>query len=504
MGPDLDRPRRAAARKLLVGVAVLAALGGVVRWAGQAVRTRGGKRTPVGHASDGYRPGLTYGSGEDERRDLPPPEPALKGSARRLFSSPGGEAGGLAATQEERAAAAAAAARLTGADPNLPSGGFAPTAALTEAQRAALEAAAPGAKPGASKKAEAGPSGGETFGGAKRSEPPPGPRAPVLGSAGEGGLDSAARSFTRDAKSQRSLSEPGGGAMSLKSQVAAAAAAEQRLDDGLRSAIGALGPSPSPQAVAKAAEGVLKDQGLSKDDVDLETAVARAQAPPQPPVPPEVVAANVQQLVADNPLSPAQLADLKREEQSPPPKVSPPPKGAIDAYRKYGDVLDKTEKDFGVKPQHVLGILGVETGYGRNVGNYPVASTLLAISQRRNSDGTPTKAAKQASRDLTALGRLKANGELTGSERVNYAGAMGIPQFLVSSWEAYARSPNGGKRDPFDFPTAAYSVGSYLKSNGYAKSVDGSFFRYNHSQEYVEKVKGIAASVEQAIKKEPK
>lgn len=199
------------------------------------------------------------------------------------------------------------------------------------------------------------------------------------------------------------------------------------------------------------------------------------------------------------PLTPAEEVEVQRLADQPPPPRAPAPRGALDAFRRHKDVFDKALKDFGVKPEHILGILGVETGWGRNTGKFPLPATLKSISQRTGPDGRPTKQAKQAARDLAALARLSAQGNLGGLKpdqvRGSYAGAMGIPQFLPSSWEALSRSPDGGKRDPFDFGDAAYSVGNYLRAHGYSKNVAGSIWGYNHSQEYVEKVMGLSDKV---------
>jgi membrane-bound lytic murein transglycosylase B len=156
-----------------------------------------------------------------------------------------------------------------------------------------------------------------------------------------------------------------------------------------------------------------------------------------------------------------------------------------------------------VKPEHILGILGVETTWGRNTGKFPIVRTLEEISTRTDSKGRRTRAAIQAENDLKALARLSAEGNLGGLKpselRSSYAGAMGVPQFLPTSWEAYSRAPDGGKRDPFNFGTAAYSVGNYLKVHGYNKDVPRSIWGYNHSQEYVDKVLDLSADVKASL-----
>ena len=231
----------------------------------------------------------------------------------------------------------------------------------------------------------------------------------------------------------------------------------------------------------------------------METAIARASGPPPPPVAPGAYADAAKEVAAAPVLPPAMLAEIEQFAMKPPPPRAASPTGTLDAFKKNKDVFDKALKDFGVKPEDILAILKVETDLGRNTGKYPLPGTLKAISQRVGPDNRPTKAAIQAGRDLVALTRLQAEGQL-GGLTVNqvygsYAGAMGTPQFLPTSWAAYSRAPDGGPRDPFNFGTAAYSVGNYLKVHGYNKDVARSIWGYNHSQEYVDKVQGVSAAV---------
>jgi hypothetical protein len=248
---------------------------------------------------------------------------------------------------------------------------------------------------------------------------------------------------------------------------------------------------------------VLKDNGLKPEDVDLNASIARASAPPSPPLQPADYANAAKAISNLPPLDPIVRDEIIKLNANPPPPRIPAPRGAVDAYTKNEAVLKQTERDFGVKPEHVLGILGVETTYGHNTGKYPVPQTLAQIALDRGPDGNPSRKAQQAMRDQAALVRLSKNGELGGYDLTNikgsYAGAIGVPQFLPTSWEAYARAPSGGPRDPFNFGTASYSVGNYLRLHGYNSNVAGSIYGYNHSQEYVNKVLGVSADVKASL-----
>ena len=173
-----------------------------------------------------------------------------------------------------------------------------------------------------------------------------------------------------------------------------------------RGAIDQISRSGRPvtwEAVAKAAEGVLKDNGLQAEDVDMESAIARASGPPSPPVPPGAYADAVKAIISTPPLDPVIRAEIQKLADKPPPPRAPAPRGALDAFRQNHSVFDKALQDFGVRPEHILGILGVETTWGRNTGKYPLPGTLRAISEKTGPDGRPTKAALQAGRDLARL-----------------------------------------------------------------------------------------------------
>ncbi|MCX5795751.1 MAG: lytic murein transglycosylase [Elusimicrobia bacterium] len=282
--------------------------------------------------------------------------------------------------------------------------------------------------------------------------------------------------------------------------------ADRKVDEGVRGALAQLqasGRPVTPLERQRAAAAVLEASGRSAQDEDADLALARADIPPAAAVAPAAYAAAAQQVVA-NPPDPATRAEiLKHVDEPRPAPRAPPPRGALDAYQKNRTVFDRALKEYGVQPQHILGILGVETSFGHNTGGHPLRDTLLTLSGQLGSNGRPTSRALQAQRDLAALTRLTAQGDLGDLKptqvRGSWAGAMGVPQFLPTSWEAYARDADGGGRDPFSFPDSVLSVANYLNRHGYAGDVSRSIYGYNHSQQYVDKVLGLSAQIKAGL-----
>lgn len=431
---------------------------------------------------------------EARPEELAPPEPVLRQSAQRRFSSPasnGAAAGSIPGASDS----SPSTARPAGGGVDLPGGYGAPTASVGRIFASPPE--------------NSGGGGGSTSMGAVRE----GGNTPETGAPLDRKLTGAAANLVSAAHDLKARGDAA--AMRAESSVEAGImrqlALDNKVDAGIRGAIDQLsrsGRPVTPEAVAKAAQGVLKDNGLEPEDVDMETAIARASGPPPEYVPPSAYAEAAEAIASAPPLDPVIRVKIQKlADKPPPPRAAPPrgkaPHGALDAYKEHQGVFDKALKDFGVKPEHILGILGVETRWGRNTGTFPLPGTLRAISEKTGPDGRPTKAALQAGRDLAALARLSAQGNLGGLKpdqiRGSYAGAMGDAQFLPASWEAYSRAPDGGKRDPFNLGTAAYSAGNYLRAHGYGKDVPRSIWGYNHSQEYVDKVLGLSADVKAGL-----
>jgi hypothetical protein len=72
---------------------------------------------------------------------------------------------------------------------------------------------------------------------------------------------------------------------------------------------------------------------------------------------------------------------------------------------------------------------------------------------------------------------------------LNYAGAGGPAQFLVSTWRVYGVTPTGqGTPDMWNPADAIYSMANYLRASGAPQDYMKAIFAYNHAWWYVREV----------------
>ena len=119
---------------------------------------------------------------------------------------------------------------------------------------------------------------------------------------------------------------------------------------------------------------------------------------------------------------------------------------------------------FGVEPQVVTAVWGLESFYGERQGTVPVVSALatLAYDGRRGAF---------FEEQLVAALRILQNGDVTPERMTgSWAGAMGHTQFIPTSFLAYAVDFNGdGRRDIWsdDPADALASAAAYLQRSGW-------------------------------------
>lgn len=136
-------------------------------------------------------------------------------------------------------------------------------------------------------------------------------------------------------------------------------------------------------------------------------------------------------------------------------------------WKKHEVLLKKAEKKFGVPAEIIVAILGVETSYGQVTGNYPVLQTLATLAFDYPRRAPFFRAELEHFLLLVNEGSLHPI-----ATRGSYAGAMGVPQFMPSSYRRYAVDFSGtGKRDLIhDTADVIGSVANYLKANGWKKN----------------------------------
>jgi len=161
--------------------------------------------------------------------------------------------------------------------------------------------------------------------------------------------------------------------------------------------------------------------------------------------------------------------------------ISPPPVGTVKNWTVYRsrfidpvrinagvkfwrdnrETLERAEQQTGVPAAIIVGIIGVETIYGQQVGTYRVMDALTTLAF-----DFPTqhpRAKERAAYFLSELEAFLALTQRTGTDplalRGSYAGAMGLPQFMPSSWTKYAVDFDGDGRTDL-FHSAADVIGS--------------------------------------------
>ncbi len=135
-------------------------------------------------------------------------------------------------------------------------------------------------------------------------------------------------------------------------------------------------------------------------------------------------------------------------------------------WKKYRKTLARAERTYGVPQEIIVALIGVETLYGRQTGNFRTidALTTLAFDYPRRADFFRDELenylllAREQQLDLL---------DVKGS----YAGALGIPQFMPSSYRKYAVDFNGNRKKNLmgEVPDAIGSVGNYLKNYGWIR-----------------------------------
>lgn len=167
--------------------------------------------------------------------------------------------------------------------------------------------------------------------------------------------------------------------------------------------------------------------------------------------------------------------------------IQPPPVGAAKNWRVYRsrfidpirinagvkfwqdnqDTLARAEMETGVPADIIVGIIGVETIYGQQMGTFRVLDALSTLAF--DFPASHPRALERSTFFKTELEQLLSLTHRTQVDplalRGSYAGAMGMPQFMPSSWVKYAVDFDGDSRiDLFNSPADVIgSVANYFK-----------------------------------------
>ena len=144
-------------------------------------------------------------------------------------------------------------------------------------------------------------------------------------------------------------------------------------------------------------------------------------------------------------------------------------------WQQHAQALLRAEQRYGVPAELVVGIIGVETYYGRHMGNFRLIDALSTLALN-----FPTEHPRHAERRAffqAELGHFLAQAHRAGPSALNakgsYAGAAGWPQFMPSSVAQWAVDfDENGRIDLVRSPVDAVgSVANYLKSFGWVSGM---------------------------------
>ena len=136
--------------------------------------------------------------------------------------------------------------------------------------------------------------------------------------------------------------------------------------------------------------------------------------------------------------------------------------------KQYGSVLSRIEQAYGVPPEVIVAIWGLETDFGVNIGKFPTMRSLATLAYDcRRSDTFKAEL-------MDAL-RIIERGDIAPQEmRGAWAGEIGQTQFMPSSYVKYAVDFDGnGHRDLLrSVPDVLASTANFLAGYGWQKGKD--------------------------------
>jgi len=187
--------------------------------------------------------------------------------------------------------------------------------------------------------------------------------------------------------------------------------------------------------------------------------------------------------------------------------------------------LREMEREYHVDKEIAVAILLVESRFGENIGKHRVIPTLGSMALMGSNDNIQANYLRLREMDpdlsfeqIETLAKRKANWayrelkcflQIVSREsmdplefRGSYAGAVGLAQFIPSSYLAFALSRKSLEHWLLSKEEAISSIGNYLKSNGWKKNLSDEkkrkiLWTYNRSTPYIETILEIAKRIKQ-------
>jgi membrane-bound lytic murein transglycosylase B len=189
------------------------------------------------------------------------------------------------------------------------------------------------------------------------------------------------------------------------------------------------------------------------------------------------------------------------------------------------NILRKAENRFYVEKEVIVAILLVESRFGENIGKYRLIPTLASIALIDSPDHLQKNYLILREKDpdlsyewMESLAKRKANWayhelkcflNIIRNEKIDplevygsYAGALGMAQFVPSSYLSYALNQESFENWLLSKEAAIFSIGNYLKSHGWRKGwpiekKKQILWYYNRSKPYGETILQLAQKIKQ-------
>jgi len=186
-------------------------------------------------------------------------------------------------------------------------------------------------------------------------------------------------------------------------------------------------------------------------------------------------------------------------------------------------ILRRMENQFHVEKEVIVAILLVESRFGENIGKFRVIPTLASIALMDSENNLQKnyllfrendpelsyewieilakRKAEWAFHELKCFLRIIRHEKIDPLEVYgSYAGALGMAQFLPSSYLAYGVSKKSFEDWLLSKEEAIFSIGNYLKSHGWKKNLPVKkkkhiLWYYNRSEPYVETILQLAEKI---------
>ncbi|MGH8110815.1 MAG: lytic murein transglycosylase B [Rhodanobacteraceae bacterium] len=137
----------------------------------------------------------------------------------------------------------------------------------------------------------------------------------------------------------------------------------------------------------------------------------------------------------------------------------------VSFYRRHHALLDQISQRYGVPPQFIVAIIGVETNYGANTGGYRVLDALVTLAFHYPPRAQYFRGELKALLELPADKLPGPIPDIYGS----YAGAIGLAQFMPSSIRDFAVDADDDGRINLEasLPDAFASIANYFHAHGW-------------------------------------